>query len=76
MDLPDLSAVVVPPRQVCDCAKATGWMVKTAAREGGRAGALCRGQSAAATRPAHAISQALAVLVERRRRVASMLTAE
>jgi len=74
--LANLPAVVVNPRQVRDFAKATGRLAKTDALD-----ALVLAHFAAAIQPPRrplpdADTQALAALVERRRQVVGMLTAE
>jgi transposase len=74
--LAGLPLAVVNPRQVRDFAKATGRLAKTAALD-----AAVLAHFAEAIRPAprplpDAQSQALAALVERRRQVVGMLTAE
>jgi transposase len=74
--LAGLPVAVVNPRQVRDCATATGRLAKTDALD---AAALAHFAEAIHPQPhplPDAQSQALAALVERRRQVVSMLTAE
>jgi transposase len=74
--LADLPLAVVNPRQVHDCAKATGRLATTDALD---AAALAHFAEAIRPEPRplpDAASQALAALVERRRQVVGMLTAE
>lgn len=74
--LADLPVAVINPRQVRDFAKATGRLAKTDALD---AAALAHFADAIRPEPRplpDAASQALAALVERRRQVVGMLTAE
>lgn len=79
--LAGLPLAVVNPRQVRDFAKATGQLAKTDALDAAVLDAAVLAHFAQAIRPTprplpDAASQALAALVERRRQVVGMLTAE